>query len=151
MFSLLNHVNWIAECKRAWMQHLSVFFKGDLAAQQSAKATLRMFWAKEGPFAGALAKLEARTMDPVDFMVEYLGDDEKHAPFLKVCTRILPQPTAMTSMEREWKRYDEVHTKQRNRLRAAAARDLSYVSSQLNFHEALFKSALKAGLDLGSD
>ena len=71
--------------------------------------------------------VDAADLDTGDFWMRY-WDAPEHAEILYMAKRILPQPTAMTSAERDWKTYDYVHSKLRNRLSADRAADLVYVN-----------------------
>jgi hypothetical protein len=62
--------------------------------------------------------------------------------------KILSQPTAMTAAERDWKLYDYVHTKARNRLDPDRSKDLVYVNAHLNLQEKIHAVNFQSGLDL---
>ena len=124
---------------------LTVKLRG-LDAQRRAKASMRMFWKQEGEFSDELAMVDARDLDTDDWWIEY-GDAPEHAEILYMAKRILPQPTAMTSAERDWKTYDYVHSKSRVRLTAQCASDLVYVNSHLQLQESIHWMVKKLKLD----
>jgi hypothetical protein len=81
---------------------------------------------------------EALTLASAEWWVEWATAPE-HADALYVAKRVLPQPTAMTAAERDWKTYDYVHTKLRNRLTPERAADLVYVYSHLQWQESVHR------------
>jgi hypothetical protein len=122
--------------KRAWRRCLEVFFPNNVGAQRRAGNSLRQFWRKEGDFASDLALEYARddTVKTDDWWIEN-AIGEEHEEIRRMAMRILPQPTAMTAAERDWKTYDYVHSKLRNRLDPARAADLVLVNSHLQLQE----------------
>ena len=116
--------------KKAWIEAVKRFFPGDVQSQRKAGTSLRKFWEKDGIFSSELVWADAQSdeMDDCAFWDEYGFED----PELQTMGRkILAQPTAMTSAERNWKEHDDVHCEERNRLKPKKARDLVFVAASL--------------------
>jgi hypothetical protein len=93
-------------------------------AQQKARLQYAAFKAREGAFARAAAKQDAKVMPAHQWWVVYGAG----APELqRVAVRVLSQVASACACERNWFTYDFIHNKKRNRLTPTRARDLVYV------------------------
>ena len=112
------------------MKAAEMLFPGQASKQRNARNSLNAIWNKEGIYASVNCKLEAMggfdadgqevpKSAPTEFHLNF-SFEPQHEELLYMVNRILPQPTAMTSAERNWKTYANTHTKARASVRRLA-------------------------------
>lgn len=115
-----------AECKANLLAVINQVLSTS-EAQARAQAQFAAYKAKEGLFAvGGAAVADASSM-PAHQWWDMYGSHVQELQ--QVAVRILSQVSAAVACERNWSTYDYIHSKKRNLLAPARARDLVYVFS----------------------
>jgi hypothetical protein len=96
----------------------------DKVQRAAARASYKAFRAKEGLFGSQEAQEDADST-PAHQWWDFYG--QGHPELQAMAVRVLSQTTSSCSCERAWSAYDFIHSRRRNKLAPARARDLVYV------------------------
>ena len=96
----------------------------DEGEAQKARLSYASFRSKEVVFGRQRAVEDAGVMPAHQWWETHAG---AHPQLQRVAKRLLAQPVSACTCERNWSAYDFIHSKRRNRLTAARARNLVYV------------------------